>query len=411
MTQKQKRLIRAFLTPIVFFFVAILGGIIALYINPSAYSFLGEPAVEHNPRTTHNTNIQPPPYTPQTTTEERIIGIGENQLQSIVAITATKDLPTYEQCVNDFFDFRFNFPSFEQCPTGNTEKQQTGAGSGFIVADNIVLTNRHVVDDDEAQYTVITQDNRTLDATVITLDPVEDLALLKVDDLDIPSVQLGDSSNIAVGQIVIAVGNALGRFENSFSLGIVSGLRRTVVAGGFLQQSSTLREVIQTDAAINPGNSGGPLFNLSGDVIGVNVAYASSAQSIGFAIPINRIKSSLEQAIQTGKVEYPFLGISYITITKQVSENFDLPVEQGAYISSGENSNVPAILKGSSADKAGLQQGDIIAKINDTPITPSNEIALVLRDYEIGSSVDLQVIRNNQQLTIPITIQSRPDDI
>ena len=385
---------------------ALIGAAIALYITPNTYSFLGEPVFQQK-FTDQNTKRVAQPYIPQTTTEERITRIGKEQTDSVVAIVATKNLPTFEQC------FISPFPGFsisEPCPTGVTERQQIGAGSGFVVADNIVLTNRHVVADPDANYTVITYNNKTLDAEVITRDPIEDLALLRVNNLNLESVQLGNSDAITVGQIVIAVGNAWGKFENSFSFGIISGLKRTIVAsnarGG---QTDTLQEIIQTDAAINPGNSGGPLFNLSGDVVGVNVAYAASANSISFAIPINRIKNTLQQLAETGKVQYPFLGVSYVSISPSVQERYNLSVDNGAFIIS--QNNAPAILKDSSAEKAGLKERDIITHINNTPVDNDNPLGALIRAYAVGDQITLRINRQNQSITLRLTLQARPNDI
>ena len=385
----------------------VVGGIIALHINPSTYSFLGEPAFQENLGDQNQENLTQP-YLPQTTTEERITNIGEEHIDSIVAIVAKKDLPTFEQC------FISPFPGFsipDQCPTGSTESRQTGSGSGFVIADNIILTNKHVVADREAQYSVITYQNKTLDAEVITRDPMEDLALLRVENLNLESVQLGDSDNITVGQIVVAVGNALGQFENSFSFGIISGLKRTIIASdGVGGGNDTLQEIIQTDAAINPGNSGGPLFNLSGDVIGVNVAYAARANSIAFAVPINRIKDTLQQVLTTGEVQYPFLGISYISISPQVKQEYDLPLDNGAYIIS-QDARTPPVLNDSSAQKAGVQSRDIITHINNTPINKNNPLSTVLRTYSVGEAVQLRVYRQGETLTLTAILQARPSDV
>ena len=387
---------------------AVIGGVVALYINPSAYSFLGEPAFQQKIVQDQNAEPTSQPYAPQTTTEERITQIGEEHIDSIVAIVATKDLPTLEQC------FISPFPGFsipDQCPTGSTESRQTGSGSGFVISDNIVLTNRHVVADREAKYSIITSENKTLDAEVITRDPVEDLALLRVENLNLQSVPLGDSNNITVGQIVVAVGNALGQFDNSFSLGIISGLKRTIIAtDGAGGNNDTLQEIIQTDAAINPGNSGGPLFNLSGDVIGVNVAYAAQANSISFAVPINRIKPTLQQVMQTGTVQYPFLGISYISISPQIKEEYNLALDNGAFIISESVGN-PAVLQGSSADKAGIRNRDIITHINDTPINKENPLSAVLRNYAVGDQITVRVHRQGTSLPLSATLQARPDDV
>ena len=235
--------------------------------------------------------------------------------------------------------------------------------------------------------------------------------MLRVDNLNLQSVRLGDSDNITVGQIVVAVGNALGQFENSFSLGIISGLKRTIIASdGFGSRNDTLQEIIQTDAAINPGNSAGPLFNLSGDVTGVNLAYAAQANSISFAVPINRIKKTLQQVAETGTVQYPFLGVSYVSISPQVKEEYNLSLDNGAFVIS-ENPRNPAILQDSSAQKAGLQNRDIITHINDTPIDENNPLSSVLRNYSVGDQIQLRVHRQEESITLVATLQARPDDV
>lgn len=345
-------------------------------------------------------------YEPKTTTEEKIIDISQNSIDSVVGIIALKDLPTYEECFTSQF-FGFSFPS--QCPTGATEKQEIGFGSGFVVAPNIILTNKHVIDDETAEYVVLTHNNERFTAEVITRDPVEDLALLRVDGLNLDTVVLGDSDSIIVGQIVIAVGNALGRFDNSLSLGIVSGLQRTIVAGNTVGEVDTLREIIQTDAAINPGNSGGPLFNLSGEVIGVNVAYASQANSISFSIPIDRAKNSIQQAVETGKVEYPFLGISYVPINPETKQEHSISEDQGVYIIDPRGQD--PIVEGSSAEKAGIQDGDIITHIDDIQINENNNFGLIIRDYRVGDTISIRIIRNEEEITLQATLQPRPDDL
>ena len=235
------------------------------------------------------------------TDEQRVIDVVRASYPSVVSIVASKDLPVLEECyvspfsnddpLNQFFDFRI--PSV--CKKG-TEKRQVSAGTGFFVRDDgLIVTNRHVVQDTDAEYTVVLNDKSQLPAKVLVRDPVQDIAVVKVSGKKFHALALGDSSKLVLGQRVIAIGNALGEFQNTVSVGVISGLRRTVVASG-----EELRSLIQTDAAINPGNSGGPLLNLSGEVIGVNTAVAQGAQNIGFALPIALIKRDIAAFEKTG---------------------------------------------------------------------------------------------------------------
>jgi len=242
-----------------------------------------------------------PLYQPQTSQEEAIIGAVKTYSPAVVSIVISKDVPILEQYyISPFNDF---FPQFRQ---KGTQKQQIGGGSGFIISqEGMVLTNKHVVQDKEADYTVLTNDGKKFPAKAVFLDPVQDLAILKIDqekivdekgDLLIKAfskVKLGDSDILQIGQTVIAIGNALGEFQNTVSVGVISGLGRTITAsgGGTVE---TLEDVIQTDAAINKGNSGGPLLNLKGEVIGINAAMSVEGENIGFAIPINKAKKDIE---------------------------------------------------------------------------------------------------------------------
>src|SRR3989344_6488552 len=246
--------------------------------------------------------------------EQAIINVVKSAAPSVVSIVVFKNTPVYqEQLINPFGDdspFNIKIPQYVQ---RGSELKEVGGASGFIVSsDGLVLTNKHVVLDDKAQYTVIGSDGKKYDAKVLALDPVQDLAILKIEGSGFEAIKLGNSDNIEVGQGAIAIGNSLGKFSNTVSVGIVSGLERTIDAstqtGDFYE---TLEGIIQTDAAINQGNSGGPLLNLKGEVIGVNVATATGAQSIGFAIPINLAIRDIKQIIATNKIVYPFLGVRH----------------------------------------------------------------------------------------------------
>lgn len=284
-------------------------------------------------------------------------------------------------------------------------------GTGFIVSeDGLVLTNKHVVLDQEADYTVFTNDGRKFPAKILAIDPVEDLAVLKIEqenDTLFPVLKLGNSDNLEIGQAVIAIGNALAEFRNTVSTGVISGLGRRITAsgGGFVE---TLEDVIQTDAAINKGNSGGPLLNLKGEVIGINTAMAIDAQNIGFAIPINKAKRDIEQVKTMGKIIYPFLGIRYILINEKVKQEYNLSKDYGVLIVDRE-SGKSAIWPDSPAEKAGLKAGDILLEFNDEKITFENSLAKVIMRYNPGDEVVLKILRGEEELTVDVVLDERSE--
>ena len=267
----------------------------------------------------------------------------------------------------------------------------------------MILTNKHVVLDEEAEYTIFTNDGRKFSAKVLARDPVQDLAVLRIEQektVDgngefvlepFPTVKLGDSDKLESGQTVIAIGNALGEFRNTVSVGVISGLGREITAsgGGFIE---TLEDVIQTDAAINKGNSGGPLLNLKGEVVGINVAMALEAQSIGFAIPVNKAKKDIEQVRSLGKIVYPFLGIRYVLISEKIKEENDLPVDYGVLIVDG-GPGEPAIWPDSAAEKAGLKEENIVLEFNNEKITTENGLAKIIMKYNPGDRIVLKILR------------------
>ena len=246
-----------------------------------------------------------PGYIPQTSQEQAIINTVKEASLAVVSIVITKDVPIIDQYYINPFEgffgepFGIEIPQYQQ---KGTQKQEVGGGSGFIVSsDGLVLTNKHVVFDVKADYTVLTNDGKKYPAKILAKDPAQDLAVLKIEGKNFPTVELGDSDKLQIGQTIIAIGNALGEFRNTVSVGVISGLGRTITAegGGFVE---TIENVIQTDAAINKGNSGGPLINLKGEVVGINTATVMGAQNIGFAIPINRAKKDIEQVKTTNKI-------------------------------------------------------------------------------------------------------------
>lgn len=285
----------------------------------------------------------------------------------------------------------FNFgPFFFQAPGQQTPSEPQNIGSGFIVStDGFVVTNKHVVSDASAKYQIITSDDRKYAVQKIYRDPLNDIAILKIDLGEnsgkalLNPVELGDSSRLQVGQFAIAIGTALGEFRNTVTTGVISGLGRGIVAGSQFEGSAEeLSNVIQTDAAINPGNSGGPLLNSSGQVIGVNVAVAQSGQNIGFALPINTIKDSLKNFNETGQFNRPYLGIAYRMISRDLAIQNSIP--EGAYIQ--------RVVKDSAADKAGITSGDIITKIDGQKLQEGKtEIASIIAKKKVGDTLTLTV--------------------
>lgn len=278
----------------------------------------------------------------------------------------------------------------------------------------MVITNKHVVLDEEAEYTIFTTDGNSYSAKVLARDPFQDLAVLQIEQdknsnplKTFPIVVLGDSDGLQIGQTVVAIGNVLGEFRNSISVGVVSGLGRTITAegGGFVE---TIEDVIQTDAAINSGNSGGPLLNLAGEVIGINTAMIQEAQSIGFAIPINKVKKDIEQVKKSGKIVYPYLGIRYVVITDQIQEDNNLPVNYGAWIIKGSQGE-SAVELDSAADKAGLKENDIILEFNSEKITTDNTLADIIQKYNPGDRITLKILRDDKEKLISVILGEKSE--
>lgn len=355
-------------------------------------------------------------YIPQTTEEEMVIDIVKQSQNAVVSIIATRDLPVLEQYyVDPFREFGFGFPDdffggglqVPQYRQKGTEKKEVSSGSGFVAsAEGLVLTNKHVVSEEEAEFTVVMNDGKRYPAKVLAKDPVQDIAVLKIEAKNLPVLKLGDSNNIQIGQTVVAIGNALGEFENTVSKGVVSGLRRTITAAGG-GMTETLEDLIQTDAAINPGNSGGPLINLSGEVIGINTAMTQGAQNIGFALPINKAKKDLEQVKKTGKISYPFLGVRYVLINKELRQKNNLTVDYGALVVRGETNTDLAVTPGSPADKAGIAENDIILEFNGKKITEDNSLAKMIQNSQVGDTVTLKILHKGKEKTIKVTLAER----
>lgn len=278
------------------------------------------------------------------------------------------------------------------------------AGTGLIItADGLILTNKHVVPDGTSTVTVVASDGTQYkDVDILGRDPLNDLALLHVKGVtNLSPARLGDSDTVRTGQKVIAIGNALGQFQNTVTSGIISGVGRPVQAGDELGSTTEqLTNLFQTDAAINSGNSGGPLLNYSGEVIGINTAVAQDAQNIGFAIPINEAKGIISSAEKTGKISRPFLGVHFTTITAAIAKDKNLPVDTGALVSDGAD----AVVSGSPADKADVKPADVITKIDDTTLDDRRPLDSVIGRYGVGDTVTLTIVRNGKTITLKATL-------
>lgn len=348
-----------------------------------------------------------PPQTIVINPEDKRVRIIKEIYSAVVSVIATKDIPVVEQYYIDplgdgaLKDFRSFFPDVQipQYRQKGTEKRQVSGGTGFFISkDGLILTNKHVVEDVEAQYSVMPNDGSKLDVKVLARDPIQDIAVLKAEGGNFNFIPLGDSDAINIGQEVIAIGNVLGEFQNTVSVGVVSGLNRNITAQGSVSGPESLRGLIQTDAAINPGNSGGPLLDLSGRVIGINTARAQ-ADNVGFALAINLAKKGVEDAKEFGRIRYPYLGIRY------------QPVEKGLLIIKGEKGE-PAIDLNGPAAKTALKEGDIITSLDKVEFNQQNSLtAALLSAYRVGETIKLKVLRDGNEMTISLTLEERPEAI
>ncbi len=327
-----------------------------------------------------------------------ISSIAKTVGEGVVSINAT-------QTVNSQDVFGLSQPS-----------SQEAAGTGFIISsDGTIITNRHVVPTGTSNVSVTLADGTRYDNVKVlgrtSSSSSLDVAFLKITDLKdkkLSPVTLGDSSKVKVGDRVIAIGNALGQFQNTVTSGIISGFGRDVTAGdqsGAAQESLT--DLFQTDAAINEGNSGGPLVSVNGEVIGMNTAVASSAQNIGFAIPVNDIKGLVTSVLGKGELQQPYLGVRYVSLTDDLASQFSLKVKRGAYIvpSSGASAS---IISGSPAERAGLKEKDVITKVNNIKIDDNTNLTSALSRLQVGDKVNLTVIRNGKLIHIIATLGNTP---
>jgi len=344
--------------------------------------------------------------------ESAIIDAVKKVNPAVVSIIITQDLPKIEQYYsnpnsNDFFNIPFGLTP--QSQGGGTQKQETGKGSGFVVSsDGYIVTNKHVVNDQNAEYTVLMNDGNKYSAKVVALDPSNDIAVIKIDAKNIPTVEFGDSSAIEVGQVAIAIGNALGEYKNTVSVGVVSGLGRSIVAGGQISQGEErLNNLIQTDAAINPGNSGGPLLNSSGQVIGMNTAIAGDAQGIGFSILGNDIKKVVNDVMTQGRIIRPYIGIRYMQLTKDIAAKNGISYVYGALIIRGDNPGDLAVIPSSPGDKAGLVENDIILEVDGVKLDESHSLADIVASHKVGDELTLKISHKGAESIVKLKLEER----
>lgn len=343
-----------------------------------------------------------------------VVEIVKKVSPAVINIVISKDMPKLEGFYTmPFGGQEYIVPKFDKHAK---QKVKIGGGSGFIVSpDGVVLTNAHVVADPKAVYTVILDhgDDAKLPIKVLARDRINDIAVLKIDPpdggkgRDFPHIELGDSRQLELGEDIIVVGYALGEFRNTVSTGVISGLSRFIQAQtGYERHVERLRGLIQTDAAINPGNSGGPIIDMEGRAVGISTAVVFGAQNIGFAIPINNAKKDLEELKKFGHIRQPFFGVRYIIIDEMIQKQNKLPVEYGAMIvreTLGEHAVVP----GSSAEKAGLREFDIILEAGGEKITVDNTIQDIISKNKIGDTLQCKFLRNGKESNVKVKLEEK----
>lgn len=329
---------------------------------------------------------------------ELIASIAKNINPSVVSIVTKKTTTSYDPFYSIF--------------GGQSSQSTTGAGTGIILSsDGVVVTNKHVVPEGTNDISITTSNGKTYDkVTVLARDPRSnyDVAFLKISGVnDLKPAKLGDSSKMQVGDSVVAIGNALGEFQNTVTSGIISGLGRPIIAGNTASGSvESLNNLFQTDAAMNSGNSGGPLVNMNSEVIGINTAVAGDAQNIGFSIPINDIKSQIGSVLKSGKLKVPYLGVRYVPLNEALKNRYDLPVNDGAWLKTADVDQ--AVINGSPADKAGLKENDIITKIGSQKIDEQNTLSAVLGKYQVGDEVQITYVRDGKTHTTKTKLEAAP---
>ncbi len=352
--------------------------------------------------------------------ESRVIETIKKVMPSVVSIIISKHLEDVEKEIpHEMYPFlpgehrkgrmekrltqKFHLPDFLVDEHGMVS---VGGGSGFSVGPGLVLTNKHVISEPKASYTVIANDGQKYPAEVMSRDPINDVAILMISNRDIPVLELGDATKLELGQTVIAIGNALGIFKNTVSLGIVSGLSRAITAQPDPKmKSQEMRGLIQTDAAVNVGNSGGPLVDLEGKVIGINAAIISGAQNIGFAIPVNAARRDLEDIQKFGRIRRPLLGVRYVIVDEKIRHKMNLSENHGALVIK-EGPHDFAVVPESPAAKAGIREHDVILEFNGKRLDNEHCIQDYLEESQVGDLITLKVARGAKTTDVKIKLTS-----
>lgn len=329
---------------------------------------------------------------------------------AVVSVVITKDVPIYERYFETLDPWGlFNVPRVR---SNGTEEREVGGGSGFIVTnDGLIVTNAHVVSDTEARYSVVLHNGTSYTVDVLARDTTLDIAVLKISEPITESLtylSFGDSQALKLGQTVVAIGNALAEFQNSVSVGVVSGLARSITASDEVTgQSERLEHVIQTDAAINPGNSGGPLLNMKGEVIGVSVATSRGAENIGFALPSLVVEEVVDSVREYGEIVRPYFGVRYTMVNERIAKANNLPVSYGALVTRGQSEEELAVVPGSPADKVGILENDIILSIDGVDLKDA-DLAMVLRGKKVGDTISLKVLSKGEEKIITSVLERAP---
>lgn len=341
--------------------------------------------------------------------EDTVITAVKKAKPAVVSIIVTKDVVRYDIKYEDNkSDSSIKTPIY--VPNG-TESKKIGNGSGFLISSNgMIVTNKHVVDMVDAKYTVLLNSGAEYQAKLLAKDSVLDVAILKIEGSGFPYLNLADSDKLEIGETVIAIGNALGEFKNTVSVGVVSGLSRSLLASDNSgRKKEFLYKVIQTDTAINPGNSGGPLLNIKGEVVGINVAIAEDSSNIGFSLPINIAKNIIDQVKKTGKILRPYVGVRYIPVDKNLQTKLNLPVSYGILVKKGSTESELAVMPNSPASKVGIMEDDIILSVDGELINQNNDFMSLIRYKNIGDKIVLIVLSGGKEKILTLKLEQAPE--
>lgn len=347
----------------------------------------------------------------QVTEDSSTINAVEKVAPAVVSIVVSKELENIYNLtgpgLEEFFGFDLEWENMQrQAP----RKQEIGGGTGFIIDESgLILTNRHVVEDELAEYSVILNDGTKYEAEVLARDMIEDIAILKIEAENLTVAELGNSNDLKIGQTVIAIGNALTEYQNTVTKGVISGIDRKIVAGGSMSGAEVIDGALQTDAAINPGNSGGPLLNLAGQVIGINTAINWEGRALGFAIPIDQAKKVINSVKEFGKIVRPWLGIRYIQLNEQIAEKNNLKYDYGALILRGSTETDLAVIPGSPADQAGLTENDIILAINGQELKEGQSLLTEIAKYNPDEEIEIKYFHKDEEKTVKVKLVERPE--